>query len=439
MGACPTEDLGHPKVGSASPQVKIYIGEKAIAERNDRGLNIKHFQWSAFVNGGYFIKCRIYDPYWNYLREIIEPYLETSRNKPTPVLWQITYGDASKYKTEERLGYMTEITAVGGISLGNTEFIAIDPPTFFLNAGNVDGGAYVGNVKSVIEQVVYDYTNGKINVNVGDTDDYNRGRWYANRQDPLTFIRSLLDWSSKATRKKTNWIIAANDTELLIKEQANMDRCFYGVFSATKKAPGGEDVGNFSFVGSNFISTYQTEIVSSGISAVSGMYLSKDIDVDKEYVRVKDDNTENKVNTTITNEFGYKRPDQELNKDKPGSSSGATHVMSIPEHNAGDVGIKYQDYIDGRGRNQFLRMLSLMMRLKIVTNGYHHLHDATKLGTSWLTLDWKDADDEEFFLSRDWLIYGWNHIVTPGDWKTEIFLNRLDFDSNAKKIPRRFA
>lgn len=435
MSSCPTENLGHPKVGSGDPNVRIYIGQEAIDSRENPGLNLRYFQWSAFVNGGYFIKCKIEDPYWNYLKEIIPNYLEKGRNKPTPVLWQITYKNDPIYNTEERLGYMTELISDGEISGGILEFIAIDPPTFFLNAGNVDGTVYNGNIKNVIERVVNDYTNGKIKTFVSNTNDYVNGRWYPNRQDPMTFIRSLIEWSSKVTSNRTNWIIASNDEELYIKEQSEMDKCFYGNFNQTTAAPDLADIKSFKFLGNNFISTYQTEIVTSGLSAVSEFYLSKDIDQGREYVRVFDGNTENKINTTIDENLAYTKPNIELNKDKPGSSSGATHILSVPEHNAGDVGIKYQDYIDGRGRNQYLRMLRSIMRLKITTNGYYHFHDATKLGSSYLNIDWKDHDGDEFFLSGPWMIYGWNHIVTPGKWDTEIFLNRLDHDALADNIP----
>ncbi len=125
--------------------------------------------------------------------------------------------------------------------------------------------------------------------------------------------------------------------------------------------------------------------------------------------------------------------DQKQGFDKP-DRDWATSIIAVPEHSAGDVGIKYGDYIDGRARGLFLNMLGLVMRMRLRVTGEHKLDDSSKLGVSTLTVSWQDIDGEPYFLSGRWLIYGFHHIVSRDGWWTDIYIARLDHDASAKKI-----
>lgn len=412
-----------------------------IADVEDLPDNIRKFEWKSFTNGGYIIRARIEDPYWNILRQMALNYLKSGRKEPTEVKWTLSWGD--DLKTEERTAYITDLDARGIRAGGSLEFIAVDPPSFLLNAGNADGSFYEGNIQSVIEEVVNRYAPSIVpGLDVGQTDDFKQNQWWMMRQDPKTFIMSLLEWSSSVTQEKTNWIVASRDKELIIKEQARIEGEDFGIFTVNVVTPGADDVRDFEFLADNFLTSFQTKLLTQGISTISEKYLDKVTDDEERFVHVKDTNTSEKKNTQFGPDRGFKRPDdgiKKLNydtppKDEKGIMSGGTAIMSIPELNAGDMGIRYENWIDGRARTQFLNMLKLVMRLKIRVDGDVEFDDSTKLGVSTCTIQWFDADGQNFFLSGRWLIYGWHHVATRRDWYTDIFLTRLDHDANAQVV-----
>ena len=94
-------------------------------------------------------------------------------------------------------------------------------------------------------------------------------------------------------------------------------------------------------------------------------------------------NTSDKKNTEFGQDRGFKKPKDILNFDEGFSSSGGTAIMAVPEFNAGDLGITYEKWIDGRARTQFLNMLRLVMRLKLRINGDIEFDDSiTKISLS---------------------------------------------------------
>ena len=414
-----------PVFGS-SPSVLLQIdgGE-------DIGPLMQRFEWKSFINSGYVVRCLLDDGHWAILKDMHKDYLEKSRKEPTPIEWRIEWPGVSK--TAKKLGFLTKLRATGIQLTGGLEFIGIDPPTFWLSAGNCDGSVYTGNVSEVIKQVIQRYA-PSIESDIGETKDYNKNQWWQMRQDPKTFIMSLLDWSASVTNNKTNWIVASDDEKIIIKEQAEMEKDDFGLYSMNINQPGSQDIREFEFMGDNFITTTQTKLITQGISAVSGKYLDKITDINEEFVHVKDENTESKINADIDANKGYAKPSDSLNFDDGESSSGATSIMAVPELNAGEMGLVYEDWIDGRARNQFLRSLNLLTRLKIRVNGTADFDDSTKLGVSSLKIAWIDSESESFFMAGKWLIYGWHHVVTPGDWYTDVYLYRLDYDATAEKI-----
>lgn len=400
------------------------------------------FEWKSFVNGGYIIRAQISDPYWNILRQMSQQYLQQGRRKNTEVEWEISWPNGNT--TEKKKGVLTDLDTKGIHAGGMLEFIAVDPPSYFLNSGNVDGSVFEGTVKEVIEQVIQKYA-PDIKFEVGKTTDYNKNKWWMMRQDPKTFIMSLLEWSSSITGNQTNWIVASGFTDLpeskpkiIIKEQSEIKGEDFGVFSMNQDTPGLEDVRDFEFLGDNFLTAFQTKLLTHGISAVSEKYLDKITDKDEDLVYIKDSTTTSKVNpSNFGADRGFAKPSDEdntLNNDAGFSPTGGSAIMAVPEFNAGDLGIIYEKWIDGRARSQFLNMLRLVMRMKLRINGDPEFDDSTKLGVSTCTIQWFDADGANFFLGGRWLIYGWHHIVKRDDWYTDLYLTRLDFDASAKRV-----
>ena len=348
-------------------------------------------------------------------------YLKEGREKETKVKFKLKWSAGDE--TQERTAFMTTLSASGKQEAGTIEFIAIDPPSYYLNEGTADGKAYKGNVSSVIKQVVNEYA-PNIKLEVTETDDNKENIWYMMRQDPKTFIRSMLDWSAGVTPKKTHWVIASVDEKLVIKEEAELESKDYGVYHVNRNGTTGKDALHYEVLADNFISPLQTKLITSGISAISGEFLDKVSDSGEQKVFVKDENTQNKVNVNITPTQGFKKPDKKW----------ATAVMAIPEHNAGELGVQYSKYIDGRARGLFLNMLNLVMRMKLKVTGEHMFDDSSKLGVAKCTVSWKDIDEEPYFLAGKWLIYGFHHVMTVNMWTTDIYLARLDFDASAKKV-----
>lgn len=408
--------MGNPK-STAKPLVVI-----KIADGPDIGTKFTRLEWSSFINGGYIIHAQLSDPNFNLLKDLAtKGYLKDGRKKPTDVNFQIQWAGGDK--TDLRLAYMTDMELLGITQTAELDFIAMDPPSWLLNAGKADGKAYKGKVSDVIKKVVGEYAPG-IDIKVTDTIDNDHNIWYMMRQDPQTFIKSLLDWSPGVTPQHTHWVVASVDTKLIIKEQADLTPHDFGVFYINRNGSSANDAIEVEMLTDNFVSPLQTKLITAGISAISGEYLDKVSDMGENKVFVKDKTTPNKVNVNIGPTQGFKKPEQEW----------ATSVMAIPEHSAGDVGVPYSKYIDGRARGLFLNMLNLVMRVRIRVTGDAAFHDSSQLGVSTATLSWTDLDGEPYFLSGRWLVYGFHHIVTQDSWWTDVYLARLDYDATAKKV-----
>lgn len=425
--------MGEPAVSSRAILEFKVEGNEIATER------LQTFTWTAFVNGGYHVACRVHDPLWNILRTLAtEKYLATGRKKSTSVKFKLKWDDL---ETDEREGILVDLKADGNQMGGILEFSAIDPFSYLLETGNADGSVFKGKIggkKGVIAQVIKKYLPPDFTFEISETDDNEENLWYMMRQDPRTFIRSLLEWSSSLTKKKTHWIVASSGKKIIIKEQADLKGDPLDpenpVYHVNTKSSGANDVIEFEVLTDSTLTSFQTKIITQGLSAISGQYLDKITDKEEEKVFVKDKRTKNKINTKIKKDRGFDKPNEELNADAGFTKSGATAFMAVPEHNAGDVGKDYEKYIDGRARGMFLDMLNLMMRIKIVVQGDHKVHDSTKLGVSWVVLNWNDIDGKPYFLSGPWLVYGFKHIMEVSSWTTELYLARLDFNAEARKV-----
>lgn len=427
--------MGEPKI-STHPEIFL-----SIAGGPDLGEHFLSFEWKSFTNGGYIIRAKLQDSYWNILTDIATQfYLDKGRRSPTRVIFQL--GWPGNENTGKHLAYMTDLDARGINAGGGLEFIAVDPPSYWLNAGDASGSVYQGSVKQVIEQVIDKYfivPNKGGNKEVSKTLDNSQGQWWMMRQDPKTFISSLIDWSSSTTEKKTNWIVSSGgsleeEPTIWVKEQAARETKNYGLFILDTKTPSANDVYNFMFLADNFISVFQKHIITQGISAVSGRFLDRRVDEPRRVVHVWDDVTPNKRNVNIDQTRGFAKPADTPSPERPHEWS--TAMMMVPEHNAGDIGIPYGEYIDGRARTMFLNMLNLVMRIKIRVTGepLKDLANSHNLGVSKLKIAWRDADDQHYFLDGDWLVYGFHHIITRRNWYTDIYCARLDHDALAVKV-----
>ncbi len=430
-----------------SSNVQLYL---TIAGGKDIGRLFVKFEWKAMVNAGYIIRVKLSDTDYQLLYKVAtDHYLELGRKEPTEVIFELIHpGITGENKqTGKYRAYITDLDASGINKSGFLEFIAVDPPSYWLNAGACSGKVYTGKVSTVIQKVLEDWfktpNKGGGRIEVSDTTDSEQNKWWMMRQDPKTFIHSLTDWSSRLSKDKTNWMISSDGfvddgaPTIFVKEQSKKKPINIGTLSFNARSPSANDVFKFEFLADNFISVFQKQLITQGLSSVSERFMDRQNDVKKEIVHVFDDNTENKWKTDIDKTKGFTKPD-----DIPGAvekpHEWSTAVWMVPEHNAGDVGLSYDKYIDGRARQQFLDMLPLVMRLKLRCTGIakRQLNNAHNLGVSFVKVVWlRPAPDYgKYFLADDWLVYGFHHIATLGHWHTDVYAQRPDWSANAKIV-----
>ncbi len=409
---------------------------------------IDAFEWKATVNGGFIVRAKVLDSGFDLLDTVFtQDYFRTARQvqQPTSIKFRLRWSDQITLTTPWRTALVSDMDSRGNSGYGGIfEFIALDPVSFHINNGDCSGRVYKGKVggsSGVIMQVLNDYLPKnigglKVVKKVSETTDVPSQYWMM-RQDPKTFITSLIDWSSSLTQSRTSWIVANGEDEKNVS--INIEESYTPKlrepsaiegssgplvirFGGRQKSLTG-DATKWEMLHNSFMVALNTKLLTSGISAVSGQYLDKKTDYDERYVYVKDENTDKKVNPKFGSDRGYTKPGSE--------AKGWTHISSIPEFNAGEIGKKYSDYIDGRPRQIYMDMLNMVMRIKVTITGEPRFFDCTDLGRCYVTLKWLGVEDDQTkFMDGNWLLYGWHHRCTK-TWQTDVYLARLDYDASA--------
>ncbi len=405
----------------------------------DFGHLCKRFEFKAMVNGGYIARGQLIDPSFNMLRTLIDAgYLAQSRKQKLEMSFTIKAapdGQFPKKATRQQKVIIISMSASGQDSdKGVLEFIGIDPPSWYLNTGDGSGKVYVGNVKKVIQEVVKQYA-PSVNLSISNTVDSKENKWWMMRQDPKTFISSLIDWSSSITQNRTNWLVAMNDHELHIKEQADMrsrQRAYYRFMDDRAN----DTISSWKILSNNALSITETKIITQGLSAISGRYFDRITDIYEEIVFAKDMTTAKKQVARVANDESFSKPN-----DAPGSGPtevGWTSVQSVPEiYSAGDAGLRLDEYIDGRARGMFLNLVPGLFRMKLTVIGHGEWSDCIGLGVDTIYLKWTSDNTRGkslYFLSGNWLVYGFQHVFKLGSWYTDLYISRFDHNSNAKKV-----
>ena len=399
------------------------VKTKIDIEGIEVGEVFERLEWKAMVNNGYIVRARLSDPYYNLLKDITDKiYLRKARKEPIKVTFNFEWqGDEKEpNKTEDRIAYMINLYGRGELEDGRLEFIAIDPPTWLLSRGKSDGKYYQGSVSDVIKKVCQE--NGVSKVTVSKTIDNKKGEWWMMRQDPKTFIASLLEWSPSVVTNKTKWIVTSKDEELYIKEEHDLKSEDLGLIRMSIKDLETTDCDDFELLMDNFSHVMYSEEHTASLSAISGYYI--DQVTEKEKTRAYDKNTGTKSNTNFDDDRGFDVTDKRF----------STFAQMIPEESAGNVGLQYKDYIDGRARREFLNMVGYITRLRARVTGAKQFDDPLQLGVSTVTLQWVGLDGKPYFLAGNWMITGFYHIAAPGNWQTSLYINRLDWDAAAKKV-----
>lgn len=403
---------------------------KVVIDGTDKQLIVNKFMWKSFSNNGYEVICRLVDPYFNLLKDVIitdNNFLEKGRNSPFIIKFKFGW-NGTPDETSEKIAIVTDFRTIGTSNNAMVEFTAIDPPSWYLNSGKSDGSVYKGNITKVIEDVIKKYAT-PITAKIAKTNDNVNNKWWMMRMDPKSFIMSLLEWSSPLNNSKTTYSVYSDNYDFVVSEVGDVKEpgtiANYVVKSVDSEV---SDVLSLETAGSNFLSRIQSKITTSGISSISGQFYDKIIN--KEDSVIDDDNTNGKINSISSkdNNLGFKKSSQEF----------STHIPSIPEFSGGELGMNYGDYISGRARNTYLSMLNALMRVKITVLGDYRIDKSSYFNSKTVNLVWYDSEGEPYFLSGNWMIYGFCHKFDQNryQWYTDVYLYRLDFDSKAKNITR---
>lgn len=423
--------------------VDIYFSSIPEANQSER---FRSFEYKGMANGGYIVRGTIKDANYNLLTQLIEAgYLENSRSSILQMKFRIksgSDGSGSSLATEFQIVNIVSLKAKGKApDTGYLEFIGIDPPSWFLNTGDASGKVFKGNVGTVMEQIIQEYA-PEVDYEVSETVDSKENRWAMMRQDPRTFISSLIDWSPSVTPNKTQWIVSmeggndfGDNSSIKIKEQAELPskrRAFYK-FRADDDH---DTIKSWEFLSNNALSITETKIVTHGLSAISGQYMDRITDENETQVFAKDSTTEFKKIARTDEERSTKKPNDGVNSGP--QEVGWTSISSIPEHNAGDLGLRYDEYIDGRARGMYLNLVNSLIRMKLTVLGHGEWSTVTGLGVDTVFLRWmkeKNNDTNQmYFLSGNWLVYGFHHRVDRRGWWTDLYVARYDYDSIATKV-----
>jgi hypothetical protein len=427
------ESLSEP-IAEARPQVDIiiHIGKEKLSI----GRYFSRFEFKAMVNGGYIIKANVFDAHFNIHSRLMElGYFNIARRQPVRIDFRIMYGPEtdsfnSKNQTKVQSAVLVSFNILSdGNDKANLVLIAVDPPSYFLNMGDASGRVLTGTVSQAIEQIIEIYA-PEIQREVSKTNGSDKMKWYMMRQDPKTFIKSLTEWSSSLTLKKTNWLTAADGYSLKVKEQAewiSRQRAYYRFMKE-----GRSSIKSCTIVSDNGLSVVQSKLVTQGTSAVAGRYLDPRIDVEK--LSVMPRTTPNKKVAQVTDWQSYREPTEGLRPPLVGFSS----IKSIPEiGSGGDLGVDYEDYIDGRARQYWLDMNHRIIKAKFTILGHGEWDSNIGLGVDTIFVRWSKepttvfgvapGPDDLYWVTGNWLVYGFHHTVTRKKWDTDIFCSRYDY------------
>lgn len=430
------------------PSLELYF--KSIPEIADInfGLRMSSAQFTCMLNSGYVFKAELNDAHFNIISRLIENgYFKISRDRPLEISFRFKAspdgGEHPRAGTLMQTGYLTQIRTFGDATdMASIEFVAVDPASYLLNRGGGSGKSYKGKISSVIQQVINDYA-PQIQLEMGETIDSGENRFWMMRQDPQTFINNLLEWGVPLNNTQTQWIIASNGFNLSIKPQGEIkpkERGYY-TFWEPGVLNSNDAILGWNLVADNTLTLTQTQLISQGLSAISGAYLDKVTEPEK--MVIDDNNTNQKIMAKVDQ---LDQSAQRKSFTKPSEESalkGASAVPAIPEiYSGGELGLNYRDYATGYARNLWLNTSRRLIRCRLKIYGHGEWYNGDGLGTDTVRILWMaaprtgEAEATQFFTSGNWLVYGYEHDLRNTGWVTYLYLSRYDWNANANFFPK---
>lgn len=395
------------------------------------GQTFTRYEFGAMLNAGEYVRAVVQDPFYTLNNALIGSNYFTESRPDAPNIIYTTVGWAGfpELKVAETEHSLVAVSPIGAnTSSQEIEFLAVDHGTICLAGGDGGGRCWKGKISTVIKDVVDEFGQGVVQAEFeGQTKDNEHNRWYQNRMSPRTFIAGLLEWSTVLADQKTRWLIWPVGGKLQFKEQAQVQskhRSTYYWRGYGKGQPGPADILEWELLANNSLQFCQNEFVTYGMSAVSGSYYDDKMDKDKKIVRVRRQNTNKQFSPRVENGRTFSN----VGDAEPDSTPavGWTLVPSVPELNAGDLGVPYEDWVSGYARGHYLKTAAGSLRARFRVTGHHIWGGSEGLGVDTFDTVIMTAEGKAHFLQGNWIIYGFKHIATRQTWYTDLFGYRLD-------------
>jgi hypothetical protein len=435
-----------------TPQIKVstevIFKAPDIFGEVDMGKNFTRYEYEAHINQPEIVRVTVLDPHSTIFDEHMSNYF--TQAVPIPPIMMMTQGRWSPAHSGRKLELTKKEHALMSIeNIGPGEgsadqsyivFTGMSTPHYILAAGDAGGYAYEGRISDVIPQVCDRYSRGLFSTRFrSQTKDDQHNKWWQNRMHPLAFVKSLLRWSTPLTKYKTRWIFWADTdkdepSRLEFFEQRDdpsIHRSTYW-WGADPSRAGHGDILGYEMIGDNAHDTRSGKIVTSGISTLSGAYHDRIVHSENKDVVYIDENSTNKkyVQRSKPKE-GYTLPDT---NEPLKEGVGWTRAHSLPELSAGEMGLKYEDYIDGYARGEYYRGAKNLQRAKFKILGHHIWSESIGLGYDTINIMWRTQKMKPHFMHGVWIVDGFKHIITSSGWETILYCHRLHHNAKGKKI-----
>lgn len=412
-------------ISTESGPIKRFNGSE-----NFGGL-VTYFSHKSKVNGGYILRFRIIDQAF-VETALMGDYFEKVKKEPLTVEFEIEWKGGDK--TEKRKAIVTSIDNRGNSTAYNIiDVIAVDPPSYYLMAGNASGKVYTGRVSDVIQKVVEEYSGGKITVDIPKTNDSKYNKHYMMRMGPKQFIKHLLSWSTPFNDSKTRWIVSNTDYKMVIKPQGSLEPEFKRTYLNYKPDIRINHVREYAMTTYGNWNKLYNKIVSYGIPNTTGEYFDPINDKEEKITVIKDTNTKEKLKAQTEPKQTFTKPGCSPEDKAP--KVGKTFINPMPEiYSAGEIGSKYKEYITGYARGMYAGLLDEMNTISITVFGDHEWSNSKGLGADVVKLKWGIIGEkaEKSHFDGYYIVVGFEQVFKVGQWDTHLNLIRIDHDADAR-------
>jgi len=434
--------------------LKPIAGQRASVEvfipdlnAGDLGPYIKKVIFKGFINNGYAIRIQIKNPNFAILDGMFEGdntgsyrLLERIRDNPIALTLKIKYepGSGRGYPREETRtikAYIVMIYPHGSGEIDYVEILAIDPLNFFFRIGDAFGGGFEGNISEVIRQLLRRYIPSGYNLTVPETRDSKANVWWMMRRAPRDVLSHWLHIASSLDESGTPWAVGMFNDEVKIGPISTFTPSSLGYYRKMDENGYG-DIIDWEAVLNPSLGHHEMGLVTAGVTATLGQVYDQTNRPNKAIV--SENNTENKWKPKQPMTGVLRSTIRPENATYAKGRFGRSFVESPPEYfSAGEIEVPYIDFFDAYARTEYVRHAYKMFTIDLKVKG-HGVWDSTiGLGAVNVYVDWHNNFKDgvkNYFMSGNWLVYGFEHTWYENNWTTVLKLSKLDLNANAVPV-----